>query len=146
VPIDRAPHRPTPEEREAGAKLGFPADDDHARLTLSMVELGFAQKQYEECLALLKPLVRMRPDDARIYEIFGVLHQVLGESTEARLCFETAVELDDALALSHVNLGEIAWRRDKDGAVARRHLEAALKADASLEARARITLSQIGRG
>jgi tetratricopeptide (TPR) repeat protein len=77
--------------------------------------------------------------------MFGVIHQVRGDLKEARLCFELAVQLDDARGLSHINLGELAWRKDGDREAARDHLDRAVRAEPTLGGRAALTLRQIER-
>lgn len=139
------PHRPTDLEHQTGLELGLARDDAHARTILQIVGAGFANRKYDACLALLKPLVRVRPDDARIYEAFGLLYQVRGDLPSARACFEQALALDRSRPLSLVNLGELAWRVDRSAAKARPLLEQALAdgRDSTITARARVTLQML---
>lgn len=124
--VDQPPHRPSKEELEGAKKLKLPGGDEHADATLQLAKRAFQQKSYDNAMAILEGLVIARPDDPRIYEAFGVVHQGKGEPDAAVLCFEAAVELDESTPVGNVNLGEIAWRRHKDAETARRHLKRVL--------------------
>jgi predicted Zn-dependent protease len=145
--VDRVPHLPDAEELEGAKKLGLPGDDQTARVMLDLARRAFERRSYDDAMKVLKGLAIARPDDPRIYEAFGVLHQAEGRMDDARLCFETALSLDRETIVANVNLGEVAWRKQKDAARARQHLERVTKRDPKgpFGRRAQVTLNQIDR-
>ncbi len=145
--VDHPPHRPDDEELSGAKKLDLPSDDQHANAMLELARRAFERKLYDDAMKILKGLVLGRPDDPRIYEAFGVLHQIQGRGEDARLCFEAALALDPETIVANVNLGEIAWRKHKDAALAKHHLDRVMKRDPKgpFGARAKLTLDQLAK-
>jgi Tfp pilus assembly protein PilF len=145
--VDQVPHRPDAEELEGAKKLGLTGDDQYANAMLDLARRAFEKRSYANAMKVLKGLVLSRPEDPRVYEAFGVLHQAEGRPDDARLCFETAFSIDRETIVANVNLGELAWRKQKDAARARQHLERVVNRDPKgpFGKRARVTLNQIDR-
>jgi tetratricopeptide (TPR) repeat protein len=145
--VDRVPHRPDDEEVEGAKKLGLPGDDQYADAMLMLARRAFETRSYDNAMKVLKGLVLARPEDPRIYESFGILHQVQGRLEQARVCFEAALALDSETIVANVNLGELAWREQKDAERASMHLERVVKRDPKgpFGKRASMTLQLIGR-
>ena len=145
--VDQVPHRPDDEEVEGAKKLGLSGDDQTANVMLDLARRAFERRSYDNAMKVLKGLVISRPDDPRIYEAFGILHQAEGRLDAARRCFEAAFTLDRETIVANVNLGELAWRKEKDPERAKRHLEQVMKRDPKgpFGKRAQVTLNQIAR-
>lgn len=144
--VDEPPHRPSDEEIEGAKSLKLPGGDAHADASLQLARRAFEQKNYDNAMAILEGLVIARPDDARIYEAFGVVHQAKGEPDAAVLCFEAAIDLDESTVVANVNLGEIAWRKHKDAAGARRFLDRVVaQGEGPFADRAKMTLRMIDK-
>jgi tetratricopeptide (TPR) repeat protein len=145
--VDQVPHRPDHEELEGARKLGLTGDDQYANVMLALARRAFEKRSYGDMMKVLKGLVISRPDDPRIYEAFGILHQAEGRADDARRCFETAYALDRETIVANVNLGELAWRKQRDATLAKQHLDRVLKRDPNgpFGKRALLTLNQIDR-
>ena len=59
----------------------------------------------KEALIEAKSLANQYPDVSVIYNIYGVINNVLGNWNQAVICFSKAIKIDPAYADAHYNLG-----------------------------------------
>ncbi|MEB3287166.1 MAG: tetratricopeptide repeat protein [Vampirovibrionales bacterium] len=105
------------ERQEASAALPyletsvqFNAKDDSARYYLAKahIQRGEYQKAYDDLQAAL----HINPDNPKLYEELGILHDAMGNTTAARNAYEKALWLKPELRLANERL---IWRYEQTG-------------------------------
>jgi tetratricopeptide (TPR) repeat protein len=78
---------------------------------------------------ILRQVADLAPSDWRIPHALGNYLQARHRQQEAVPSWKRALELGSTYAVTHRNLGLVAWRIDRDRAAAQGHFEAALQQD-----------------
>jgi tetratricopeptide (TPR) repeat protein len=78
---------------------------------------------------ILRQVADLAPSDWRIPHALGNYLQARDRQQEAVLSWKRALELGSTSAVTHRNLGVVAWRLDRDRVSAQTHFEAALQQD-----------------
>ncbi|MCP5004842.1 MAG: tetratricopeptide repeat protein [Planctomycetes bacterium] len=71
---------------------------------LCMATLSLESGQFSKCIKQCEGIIRLKPDDARIYEILGFAHARRGEFDKGIEQFVKAIELDRNLYSAYLNL------------------------------------------